>query len=81
MANKRTPYRAEHLQIVNEAAERGELLLGGAFQEIDGGVMLFTTAEAAEKFAMSDPYVLQDLVDSFNIRNLSMVGGTLHKHM
>jgi uncharacterized protein YciI len=59
----------------------GSLYLGGAFEEIDGGVFVFSDAGAAESFAVNDPYVTEELVESFNIRNVNMVVGTLHKHI
>ena len=81
MAEKRLPYRAEHLTLARQAASKGDLLIGGAFEDIENGMMLFKSSDAAEKFAMSDPYVLNDLVPHFGIRMLSAAAGSFHDKM
>ena len=63
--DRRGQYRQEHLRLACEAAERGELLLGGALSSpIGGAALLFQgdTAAAAETFAKTDPYVLNGLI-------------------
>ena len=59
---RRQPYRAEHLGLALAARERGELLMGGAFDPADGALLLFTTQESARAFAQADPYVANGLV-------------------
>ena len=49
--------------------ERGTLLLIGPFADPrDGAMGVFTTHEAAEEFATSDPFVLNGVVASWTIR-------------
>lgn len=47
-------------------AER-TLLLIGSFADQSGALAVFTTHEAAEEFATSDPFVLEGLVDRWTI--------------
>lgn len=63
--NRRAPYRQEHLKLITEAHERGELLMAGAFAEpADGGVLLFRVddPEVIKQFVQDDPYVTNELV-------------------
>ena len=74
----RKPFRAAHLTAARESAQRGELLLGGALAApVDGGVLLFSTGDAAETFAERDPYVVNGIVTSWTIREWSVVAGSL----
>jgi uncharacterized protein YciI len=75
---KRVPFRERHLKHGWAAHERGELLLGGALADpIDGAVLLFRgeTPEVAERFARSDPYVMNGLVTRWRVREWSTVVG------
>lgn len=77
-AQKRVPYRQEHLALAKAAFERGELILGGAFADpIDGAVLLFQgdSPAAAEAFAAADPYVRQGLVTRWWVRAWATVVG------
>ncbi len=68
---KRTPFRAEHLRLVQEAHERGELLLGGALAEpVDRALLVFRAADRSvpEAFARRDPYVVHGLVTRWSVR-------------
>jgi uncharacterized protein YciI len=48
---------------------RGTLLLIGPFADAEAGAMaVFTTREAAEEFARSDPFVLHGVVRTWHIR-------------
>jgi uncharacterized protein YciI len=76
--NRRAPFRALHLGAVRAAHERGELVLAGALADPpDGAVLVFRgpTAEAAEAFAKSDPYVTNGLVKSWRVRQWTTVVG------
>ncbi|HEX5586357.1 MAG TPA: YciI family protein [Acidimicrobiia bacterium] len=56
-----------HKAIVDEYIARGEVVGIGPFD--DGGNMaIFRSAEAAERFAAEDPFILEGLVASFVIR-------------
>jgi uncharacterized protein len=48
--------------------EQGTLLLIGPYADREGALGVFTTQEAAEDFAATDPFVLNGLVESWTIR-------------
>ena len=74
--DRRGDYRAVHLRMAWEAAERGELLLGGALADpVDQAILLFAVAGAAEAFAAADPYVANGLVAKWRVREWLTVAG------
>jgi uncharacterized protein YciI len=76
--DRRTQFRKEHLALAWEAADRGELILGGAVAEpVDTAVLLFNTetAEPIERFVAADPYVKNGLVKSWRVRPWTTVVG------
>lgn len=78
---RRAALRAEHLALAQGAAERGQLLLGGATYEAGAApaeaLLLFAGEDAstAEAFARSDPYVAQGLVTRWSVREWATVAG------
>jgi len=75
---RRTPFRALHLELARHAHERGELLLAGAFAEpADGAALLFSGDDdsAAVAFAEHDPYVREGLVAAWRVRRWNVVVG------
>jgi uncharacterized protein len=75
---RRTAYREEHLRLVREAHQRGELLMAGAFSEpADRALLIFRSADpsSAENFARNDPYVKNGLVTHWEVRTWSVVIG------
>jgi hypothetical protein len=77
---RRGAFRAEHLALAWAAADRGELVLGGALADpADGAVLLFESdsADAAVRFAESDPYVRNGLVTRWRVRPWTTVIGDL----
>lgn len=75
---RRADYRDEHLKLAWAAAERGDLLLGGALSEpVDTAVLLFQgdTPAAAQAFAQADPYVTAGLVTRWRVREWTTVVG------
>ena len=77
---RRAEFRNVHLKLGWEAVERGELVLGGALADpVDGAVLLFKgeTAEVAERFAKSDPYVTSGIVKRWYVREWTTVVGDL----
>ena len=77
-AEKRTPFRDEHLARVRASHEAGKLLLAGALANpVDGAMLVFRgpTAEAAEHFAKADPYVTSGLVTKWRVREWATVIG------
>lgn len=77
---RRTPFRAAHIKLAREAADRGELVLGGGLANpVDGSVLLFRadSPAVAEAFAKSDPYVTNGLVTRWRVREWTTVVGSL----
>ncbi|WP_118181416.1 YciI-like protein [Paraburkholderia phosphatilytica] len=75
---RRGEYRAAHLAAAWAAADRGELVLGGALADpTDNAILLFTgdSPAAAEAFAKNDPYVLAGLVTRWRVRPWTTVAG------
>jgi uncharacterized protein YciI len=78
--SRRTEFRNIHLKLGWEAAERGELILGGALASPpDGAILLFKgdSPEVAENFAKADPYVVNGLVKRWHVREWTTVVGDL----
>lgn len=77
-AEKRAPFRAEHLALAREAHARGELLLAGALADpMDRAVLVFRTADRStvEAFARRDPYVLNGAIKKWDVRPWTVVIG------
>lgn len=75
---RRPQLRGEHLTLAWQAAERGELLLGGAVGDpVDTSLLLFQgdSPAAAERFAAADPYVKNGLVKRWRVRPWTTVVG------
>lgn len=75
---RRAPYRAEHLKMAREAADSGQLVMGGALADpADGAVIVFRGdgPEAAEAFAKNDPYVKNGLIREWSVRPWNVVIG------
>jgi uncharacterized protein YciI len=80
--DRRPAFRAEHLALARAAADRGELVLGGAVSGLGGAApaeaqLLFAgdDSRAAEAFARGDPYVTNGLVSEWRVREwLTAVG-------
>lgn len=77
-AERRTPFRKDHIAHAKAAFERGELVLAGALANpVDGTVLLFKgdSPAAAEAFAKADPYVANGLVTRWRVREWTTVIG------
>jgi len=77
-ASRRAEFREAHLEKAWKASERGELVLGGALANpLDGAVLLFrgNSAEVAENFAKTDPYVTSGAVKRWHVREWTTVVG------
>jgi uncharacterized protein len=74
---QRKPHRNPHLKHAWAAQERGELLLGGAFDPVVGGMMLFQCddPDVPRRFAQEDPYVLAGLVLRWRVHKWDTVIG------
>lgn len=78
--DRRIAHRDEHLALAWAAAERGDLILGGALDPADTAVLLFRSAEAADAFARADPYVAEGLVTCWAVRRWTTVVGADATH-
>jgi uncharacterized protein len=77
---RRAAYRAEHLALAWQAADRGELVVGGALTDpVDTAILLFRGASpaVAERFVAVDPYVKNGLVKSWRVREWTTVVGPM----
>lgn len=77
---RRGEFRDEHLTKAWEAQQCGELVLAGALEEpADSAILLFDckSAEPVLLFAATDPYVINGLVKSFQVRKWNTVVGDL----
>ena len=77
-AARRAPYRAEHLQRVQEAHARGEIVLAGALgMPPDRALLIFRTNDPAivDAFARDDPYVTHGLVTRWEVLPWAVVVG------
>lgn len=77
---KRAPFRDEHLRLANDAVEKGQLLLGGAFDNpVDGAALIFKADDRSvvEDFVKNDPYVRNGLITDWKIREWTVVTGSV----
>lgn len=75
---RREAFRDVHLKLALSAVDRGELVLGGPLTEsCDEAILLFhgKSSQVAENFTKEDPYVLNGLVESWQVRTWSIVLG------
>lgn len=79
MLEKRGPYRAAHLEGLQQLGSK--VALGGAFNDpCDGAVILFDascTKDEISDFASSDPYVVNGLVSEWSVSEYMAVVGDL----
>ena len=76
---RRAEFREAHLALATEAAQRGELVLGGALADPpDRALLVWRVADRTiiEEFVRGDPYVINGLVRSWSIRPWNVVVGT-----
>ena len=76
--DRRQPFRAEHLAMVQAAHDRGELLMAGALADPSDGAVLVWHVEdpgVIERFVAADPYVGNGLVGTWRIRRWAVVTG------
>jgi len=75
---RRTPFRELHLAHAQRATDRGELVLAGALADpADTALIVFRSdsLDAARHFAETDPYVLNGLVQNWEVRPWNVVVG------
>jgi len=76
-ATRRTPYRPDHLALVKEFHTDGRLVMAGAFNPIEGALLIFKgeSPEVVEAFVARDPYVQNGLVTAWRCREWTVVVG------
>jgi len=76
-AERRTPFRAEHLALARRFLAAGTLVMAGAFNPVDGALLIFRAGspDEVEAFVRQDPYVLNGLVTAWRIREWTVVVG------
>jgi uncharacterized protein YciI len=57
-----------HKAVVDEFVERGDVIGIGPFADRGGNLAIFRSREAAEAFVKRDPFILEGLIKSYEIR-------------
>ena len=76
--NRRTPFQNDHLKVVRQAHEHGDLMMAGALSEpVEGAALLFRANDKTvpERFAREDPYVKNGLVKEWRALSWNVVVG------
>jgi uncharacterized protein YciI len=76
--NRRMAVREEHLKLVRDAHERGEIVMGGALGDpVDRAMIIFRVEDRSmvEDFARNDPYVTRGLVQRWEVQPWNVVIG------
>jgi len=77
-AERRVPFRSSHLKMVQDAHERGEIVMAGALGDPPQKALIVfraTDGVVAERFAENDPYVTNGLVTSWSVQPWNVVIG------
>src|SRR2546426_12514379 len=77
-AQRRMPFRGSHLKMVQDAHERGEIVMAGALGDPSQKALIVfraTDVVVAERFAENDPYVTNGLVKSWSVHPWNVVIG------
>jgi uncharacterized protein len=71
VASKAPPHFPAHKARLDEFHARGDLLMVGTFGDPQGqgSMAVFRTREAAEEFVSDDPFVVNGVVRSYEIRD------------
>ena len=74
MAERRTPFRQEHIGLIQSFHGDGRLVEAGAYGDpVKGGLLMFTTVDAAEAFVAADPYHHNGLVVGHRVEPWTVV--------
>lgn len=57
-----------HKAVVDEFVEHGDVIGIGPFADRGGNLAIFRSREAAEAFVKRDPFILEGLIKSYDIR-------------
>jgi uncharacterized protein len=77
VASKAPAHFPAHLERLNAFHERGDLLLVGTFgdPQEQGSMAIFSTRDAAEEFVAGDPFVVNGVVASWEVRQWNELYG------
>ncbi len=77
VASKAPAHFPAHVARLREFHGRGDLLMVGTFgdPQAEGSMGIFRTREAAEDFVKDDPFVLNEVVRSWHIRQWNEIFG------
>ena len=74
--DRRGAFRDRHLALAWDAADKGELVLGGAVGDpVESAMLIFTNSDAAAAFAEADPYVREGIVRAWRVLPWATVVG------
>jgi len=74
IATRRTPFRAAHLELIERYHSDGRLTIAGAYGDpVRGGLLVFSSKEAAEQFHSQDPYAENGLVEAWRVEPWTVV--------
>lgn len=76
MAERRGPYRDEHLRRIQVEKDAGRIAMAGAFGDpINGGAMAWdgATRDEIDAFVQGDPYLAAGLIVSYRIEPWNLV--------
>lgn len=66
---KRAPHRSNHLNLVKQAMQEKQIIMGGALDNpANEAFIVFNEASVAEAFAKNDPYVKNGAVKEWLVR-------------
>ncbi|MGI8714655.1 MAG: YciI family protein [Solirubrobacteraceae bacterium] len=77
MAQRRIPFRDQHLERILHERDTGRIAFAGAFDPPTGGAIVFhgVDREHVKRFAAADPYVINGLVTRHRIERWNIIGG------
>ena len=74
MLERRGPYRADHLALIERFKDQGRLLIAGALGEsARAGLLIFSDEAAAAEFVAADPYRSAGLISAHEIQPWNVV--------
>eukprot|EP01102_Stenamoeba_stenopodia_P023298 TRINITY_DN9991_c0_g1_i1.p1 TRINITY_DN9991_c0_g1~~TRINITY_DN9991_c0_g1_i1.p1 ORF type:complete len:143 (-),score=30.00 TRINITY_DN9991_c0_g1_i1:121-549(-) len=75
VAEKRPPFRAAHLEHVKKYVDEGKIVMAGAWNPVSGAMLIFKseTEDPIKEFVAADPYNINGLVASHEIREWTVV--------
>ena len=78
VAERRAPFREDHLSLLRGLQERGEVIMAGGWKDpLDGAAIIFkvNSRSVVEDFVSKDPYAVNGMVTNWRIREWNVVIG------